>query len=345
MYTIHYIIYEHFIDNIQSRYNCVKKNTINYHKQGGLSDKIFKIGATIAGTFVLMIIALLVFQLISESYPVWEKEGFSFIIGTDWNPVEGRESFGALPYIFGTLVVATIAMLIGVPLSIGIAMFISDAPSKIGAPLGMLVELLAAVPSVIYGLWGLLIFRLYFKDWVEQPLHDLFGDSIFLFSGTPFGLDILTASVILAIMIIPTVSAVSREIMKAVPQQQKEAAYMLGATKWEMFKIAVFPYSKTGLVGASILGLGRAVGETMAVTMLIGNATGIAAIPSSLFGPSQTTSSIIANEFVEASPASLHLPALIGVALVLLLIAIAINVVAHLLVTKMMKIKEGAINN
>ena len=323
----------------------MKKNDIAYRKQNILSDKIFKIGATIAGTFVLVMIALLVFQLVSESYPIWEEDGLSFIVGTDWNAVDGRESFGALPYIFGTLVTASLAMLIGVPLSIGIAMFISDAPPKIGGPLGFLVELLAAVPSVIYGLWGLLVFRLYFKDWVEQPLHDLFGDSIFLFSGTPFGLDILTASVILAIMIIPTVSAVSREVMKAVPQQQKEAAYMLGATKWEMFKIAVFPYSKTGLIGASILGLGRAVGETMAVTMLIGNATGIAAIPSSLFKPSQTMSSIIANEFVEASPASLHLPALIGVALVLLLIAIVINVIAHLLVTKMMKVKEGAINN
>ncbi|MEX0862635.1 phosphate ABC transporter permease subunit PstC [Nitrosopumilus sp.] len=323
----------------------MKKNDVAYKKQNILSDKIFKVGATIAGTFVLVMIALLVFQLATESYPVWEEEGLSFIVGTDWNAVEGRESFGALPYIFGTLVTASLAMLIGVPLSIGIAMFISDAPPKIGAPLGFLVELLAAVPSVIYGLWGLLVFRLYFKDWVEQPLHDLFGDSIFLFSGTPFGLDIITASVILAIMIIPTVSAVSREVMKAVPQQQKEAAYMLGATKWEMFKIAVFPYSKTGLIGASILGLGRAVGETMAVTMLIGNATGIAAIPSSLFKPSQTMSSIIANEFVEASPASLHLPALIGVALVLLLIAIVINVIAHLLVTKMMKVKEGAINN
>jgi phosphate transport system permease protein len=323
----------------------VKKNTVKYRKQSILSDKIFKVGATIAGTFVLVMIALLVFQLVSESYPIWEEDGLSFIVGTDWNAVDGRESFGALPYIFGTLVTASLAMLIGVPLSIGIAMFISDAPPKIGGPLGFLVELLAAVPSVIYGLWGLLVFRLYFKDWVEQPLHDLFGDSIFLFSGTPFGLDILTASVILAIMIIPTVSAVSREVMKAVPQQQKEAAYMLGATKWEMFKLAVFPYSKTGLIGASILGLGRAVGETMAVTMLIGNATGIAAIPSSLFKPSQTMSSIIANEFVEASPASLHLPALIGVALVLLLIAIVINVIAHLLVTKMMKVKEGAINN
>jgi len=323
----------------------VEKNTGAYRKQSVRSDKIFKLAAAIAGSFVLVIIALMIFQLISESYPIWEAEGLSFIIGTDWNAVEGRESFGALPYIAGTLVTAALAMAIGVPLSIGIAMFISDAPAKIGGPLGFLVELLAAVPSIIYGLWGLLVFRLYFQDWVEKPLHDLFGDSIFLFSGTPFGLDIITASVILAIMIIPTVSSVSREIMKAVPQQQREAAYMLGATKWEMFKLAVFPYSKTGLIGASILGLGRAVGETMAVTMLIGNATGISAFPSSFFKPSQTMSSIIANEFVEASPASLHLPALIGVALILLLIAIVINVVAHLLVTRMMKVKEGAINN
>lgn len=314
-------------------------------KRKPLSDKIFKIGATIGGVYVLVIIALMVFQLFSESYPVWQEDGFEFIVKTDWNAVEGRESFGVLPYVFGTLVTAALAMMIGVPLSIGIAMFISDAPAKIGNPLGFVVELLAAVPSVIYGLWGLFVFRIYFRDWIEQPLNNIFGDSIWIFSGTPFGLDIITASVVLAIMIIPTVSAVSREVMKAVPQQQKEAAYMLGATKWEMFKLAIFPYSKTGLIGASILGLGRAVGETMAVTMLIGNATGAAAIPSSLFKPSQTMSSIIANEFVEASPASLHLPALIGVGLVLLLVAICINIVAHLLVTRMLKIKEGAINN
>jgi len=310
-----------------------------------ISDKIFRIGATAAGVYVLVMIVFLTFQLISESYPIWEENGLSFITKTEWNAVEGREDFGVLPYIFGTLVTSALAMAIGVPLSIGIAMFISDAPAKIGGPLGFLVELLAAVPSVIYGLWGLFVFRVYFVDWVEKPLHDAFGDSIWIFSGNPFGLDILTASVILAIMIIPTVSAVSREVMKAVPQQQKEAAYMLGATKWEMFKLAVFPYSKTGLIGASILGLGRAVGETMAVTMLIGNATGINAITSSFFKPSQTMSSIIANEFVEASPASLHLPALIGVALVLLIIAICINVVAHILVTRMLKVKEGAINN
>ncbi len=308
-------------------------------------DKIFKMGATLAGCFVLIVIVLLVFQLITQSYPIWEEEGLSFIIGTDWNAADGRESFGALPYIVGTLVTSALAMAIGVPLSIGIAMFISDAPKKIGAPLGFLVELLAAVPSIIYGLWGLYVFRGFFMNIIEKPLYNTFGDSIWLFSGTPFGLDIFTASIILAIMIIPTVSSVAREVMKAVPQQQKEAAYMLGATKWEMFKLAIFPYSKTGLIGASILGLGRAVGETMAVTMLIGNATGLNAIPESLFDPSQTMSSIIANEFVEASPAGLHLPALIGVALILLGIAMVINIIAHLLVTRMLKVKEGAINS
>ena len=180
---------------------------------------------------------------------------------------------------------------------------------------------------------------------IEQPLHDAFGDSIFLFSGTPFGLDVLSASIILAIMIIPTISAVSRDVMQAVPQQQKEAAYMLGSTTWEMFRLAVFPYSKAGLIGASILGLGRAVGETMAVTMMIGNATGLAAIPDSLFDASQTMPSIIANEFIEASPVSLHVPALLAVGLVLLLVSMGINIVAHVLVTRMLKIREGAINN
>ena len=308
------------------------------------SDRIFKLGATIAGTFVLIIIVLMVFQLFSESYPIWEKEGISFVIGDNWDLREGRESFGVLPYIVGTLVTAGMAMMIGVPISIGIAMFVSDAPAKIGGPLGFVVELLAAVPSVIYGLWGLYVFRVYFVDFVEKPLHSAFGDSIWLFSGAPFGLDIFTASVVLAIMIIPTVSAVSREVMKAVPQQQKEAAYMLGATRWEMFKLAIFPYSKTGLIGASILGLGRAVGETMAVTMLIGNAFGPGAMFSSLLKPSQTLSSVIANQFNDAS-SDLHIAALMGAAIILLAIAVAINIVAHILVTRMLKVREGVINN
>lgn len=310
-----------------------------------LSEGVFKMGSMLAGVFVLVMIVLMVFQLASESWPIWEEDGLSFITKTDWNAVEGRESYGALPYIFGTLVTAGLAMAIGVPVSIGIAMFLSDAPPKIGAPLGFVVELLAAVPSVIYGLWGLFIFRGFFRDNFEMPLYETLGDHVWFLDSRPFGLDILTASIILAIMIIPTVSAVSREIMKAVPQQQKEAAYMLGATKWEMFKLAVFPYSKTGLIGASILGLGRAVGETMAVTMLIGNAVGERAIVDTLFDPGQSIASILANEFAEATPGSLQVPALIGLALILLGLAMAINVVAHMLVTRMLKVKEGAINN
>ncbi|MEM3089132.1 MAG: phosphate ABC transporter permease subunit PstC [Candidatus Nitrosotenuis sp.] len=308
------------------------------------ADKIFRIGATAAGVYVLAIILLMVFELFSESHEIWEHSGVSFLTGSEWNPVEGREAFGAAPYIMGTLVTAGLAMAIGVPLSIGIAMFISQAPKFISGPLSMLVDLLAAVPSIIYGLWGLFVFRDIFLNWIEYPLYETFGNDIWLFSPAPFGLDILTASVILAIMIIPTISAVSREIMAAVPQMQKEAAYMLGATKWEMFKLAIFPYAKTGLIGAAILGLGRAVGETMAVTMLIGNATGPSAFPQTLFQPGQTMSSIIANEFIEASPASLHLPALVGVGVVLLLVAIGINVIAHILVSRMLKVKEGVIN-
>ncbi len=287
----------------------------------------------------------MVMQLGAESGPIWDEEGLGFIAGTDWNAAEGRESFGALPYILGTLISSAIAMIIALPLSIGIAMFVIIVPKKIGDPMGYMIELLEAVPSVVYGLWGLFIFRIYFRDWIERPLHDAFGDSIFLFSGTPFGLDILSASIILAIMIIPTISAVSREVMLAVPHQQKEAAYMLGSTTWEMFRMAVFPYSKAGLIGAAILGLGRAIGETMAVTMLIGNAVGVNAMPQSLFHPSQTMSSIIANEFIEASPVSLHLPALIAVGLVLLLVAMSVNVLAHYIVTRMLRVREGAIKN
>lgn len=308
------------------------------------TDKIFKVITLLAATYVLVIIVLIVFELVSGSFPVWEEEGLSFLTGSDWNAVEGRESFGALPYIFGTLVTSGLAMVIGVPISIGIAMFLSEiAPKFIRTPLSFVIELLAAVPSVIYGLWGLFVFRQYFKDWVEAPLHNMFGNSIWFFSGTPFGLDIFTASVILAIMIIPTISSISREIMLAVPNSQREAAYMLGATKWEVFKMAVIPYSKSGLIGASILGLGRAVGETMAVTMLIGNATGPAAFPQSLFKAGQTMSSIIANEFNEASPAGIHIHALIGIGLILFITALGINIIAHLLVARVLKAHEGAV--
>ena len=163
------------------------KDTSTKHKKTRRfdSDKLFKLGATVAGVYVLVIIVLIVFQLSFESYPIWAEEGLGFVTGTDWNPVEGRESFGVLPYIVGTLVTSAFAMAIGVPLSIGIAMFVTDAPAKIGNPLGFVVELLAAVPSVIYGLWGLYVFRVHFREYIEKPLNDMFGDSVWFFSGTP----------------------------------------------------------------------------------------------------------------------------------------------------------------
>lgn len=309
-----------------------------------ISDKIFKIIITTSAFYILIITAFLIAKLFFESSLIWYESGLSFITTSDWNTIDGRESFGALPYILGTIITSIIAMAIAIPLSIGIAMFTSYMPRESHIVLNFIIDLLAAIPSIIYGLWGLIVFRPIFVKWFEIPINSALGDHIWIFSGIPLGLDIVTASIVLAIMIIPTISSVSREIIKSVPLQQQEAAFMLGATKWEIFKFAIFPYSKAGLVGASILGLGRAVGETMAITMLIGNATGVFALPKSLFQAGQTMSSILANEFIEASPSSLHLSALIGVGLILLLFAICINIIAHVLVVRMLKVREGLIN-
>jgi phosphate transport system permease protein len=216
------------------------------------------------------------------------------------------------------------------------------APKTLKVPISYLVELLAAVPSVIYGLWGLFVLRFWVLDYIEKPISAYLG-WIPIFSGTPFGLDVLTAGIILAIMIIPTVSSVSKEVIQAVPDSIREGAYSIGATKWEVIRHWVLSYGRSGIFGAVILGLGRAVGETMAVTMVIGNAIGPSAIPTSLFKPSQTMSSLIANGFLEATPASLELPAYIGVGLILLLLGLSINVIAHVFVSRVLKIKGGAV--
>jgi phosphate transport system permease protein len=232
-------------------------------------------------------------------------------------------------------------MAIGVPVSLGIAIFSSEmAPAKISTPLSFIIELLAAVPSIIYGLWALFVFRFWVRDLIEEPLHNAFG-SIPFFAQTPFGLDVFSAGIVLSIMIIPIVSSISREIIKAVPDSQREAAYSLGATRWETVRTAIFPYAKSGLLGAAILGLGRAIGETILVTMIIGNTIGIAAIPTSLFSQSQTLASLIANEFNEAS-SSLQLSALIGLGAVLLILTMGINIGARLLVSRMVKVNAGA---
>ncbi len=306
-------------------------------KKFNTGDKFFKAFVYGASIYALLMVILVFYTLSEGSIPIFFKEGINFIIGTEWNSIEGRESFGALPYIIGTLISSSIAIAIAVPISIGIAIFVNEmVPGKIGTVLSFIVELLAAVPSIIYGLWALFVFRFWIRDYVEIPLHSTFGDSLHIFARSPFGLDVFTAGIVLAIMIIPIISAVSREVIKAVPHSQKEAAYALGATRWEMVKTAIMPYGKSGLLGASFLGLGRAIGETILVTMIIGNAVGLSAIPTSLFSPSQTLSSIIANEFNEAS-GDFHLSALIGLGLVLFMITLFINVASIFIVSKVTK--------
>jgi phosphate transport system permease protein len=306
-------------------------------------DRVFKWVVIGGAAYTLLMLILVTASVFEASIPVFSLEGFGgFIFGTDWNPVSGREAYGALPYVIGTLVSSAIAMAIGVPISLGIAVFVSEiAPPKIGTPIGFIVEILAAVPSIVYGLWALFVFRFWIVDFIERPLYEAFGGTIPFFARTPFGLDIFTAGIVLAIMIIPIISSISREILRAIPNTQREAAYSLGATRWETVWKVLFPYAKAGLLGAAIMGLGRAVGETILVTMVIGNAIGVNAIPDSLFSPSQTLSSIIANEFNEAVTA-FHASALIALGFVLFLLTMGINAGAQLLVSKMVKVSPGA---
>lgn len=305
-------------------------------------DNIFKIVAAAVAASAIIILLITGYTLASGSVPVLQRFGLSFFFGQAWNPGEGREIFGALPYVMGTLATSGIALLIGVPLSLGIAIFLVEmAPRTLRVPIGYLVELLAAVPSVIYGLWGLFVFRYWILNYIEIPISTYLG-WIPIFSGTPFGLDLLTAGTILAIMIIPTVASISKEIISAVPNSIREGAYSIGATKWEVIRHWVLSYGRSGIFGAVILGLGRAIGETMAVSMLIGNAPGAAAMPTSLFKSSQTMASLIANGFLE-STGTLETSAYVGVGLILLLLSLLINVASHVMVTRVLKVKGGAI--
>jgi phosphate transport system permease protein len=305
-------------------------------------DKIFKIATGLIVASAAVILLLNMYVLSTGSTLVLQRYGLNYFTGINWNPVEGRELFGVLPYVLGTLVTSGIALLIGVPLSLGIAIFLVEmAPKAVRVPISYIVELLAAVPSVIFGLWGLFVLRFWVLNYIEIPVNTHLG-WIPLFSGTPFGLDYFTAGIILAIMIIPTVASVSREVISAVPDSIREGAYSVGATKWEVIRHWVLSYGRSGILGAIFLGLGRAIGETMAVTMVIGNAVGPAAMPTSLFQPGQTLPSLIANGFLEA-PTPLEKSAYIGAGLVLLMLSLFINIVAHIMVTRVLKVKGGAV--
>jgi phosphate transport system permease protein len=312
------------------------------HRLAHLSgDDIFEVLSNIFACAALVVVVLTGIVLIRGSLPVLGKFGIGFLTGVDWNTTLGQESYGVLPYVLGTLVTSGIAIGIGIPISLGIAIFLAEmAPTGIRAALSQIVEVLAAVPSVIYGFWGLLVLRPWIVNYVEVPLTASVGN-LTIFRGSPHGLDLFMGGLILAVMIIPTVSSISKEVMMAVPSSQREAAYSIGATRWEVVRMGVLSYSRSGIFGAAILGLGRAVGETMAVTMVIGGALGPEAVPTSLFMPGQTLASLIAGQFNEAE--SLQLSALIGAGLALFGLALLINVFAQLMVWKILKVKAGAV--
>ncbi|HEY9204511.1 MAG TPA: phosphate ABC transporter permease subunit PstC [Candidatus Methanoperedens sp.] len=300
-------------------------------------DFIFK---AVVGLFALgiIVLAFLLFrELFIESQLSRNTFGAGFLTDSTWDPV--NEVFGALPFIFGTLVSSFLALLIAVPFSLGIAIFLSElAPEKLRTPLSFIIELLAAVPSVIIGLWGIFILAPFIRDYLAPPLSTYLG-FLPLFQGPMYGPSMLTGGVILAIMIIPITSSVCREVIMTVPAHQREAALALGATGWETTRIAVLPYARSGIFGAVILGFGRAIGETMAVTMVIGNSPKISA---SLFSPSYTMASVIANEFVEAT-SKIYISSLVEIGFLLLLISVLINIAARILVWKLLKVEGGAV--
>ena len=289
-------------------------------------DVIFRIALTGAALSVPTLLGFLVFELWTGSRLAIAKYGLGFVTGTTWDPV--AEDFGALPLIFGTLLSASIALAIAVPLSLGVAIYLTEfSPKWLRQPVAFLIELLAAIPSVVYGLWGIFVLVPVLKSTVFPFLRDTLGFLPF-FQGPIYGNSMLAAGIILAIMVMPYIMSVSREVLNAVPASQREAAMGLGATRWEAAWTAVVPYARSGIIGAVILGLGRALGETMAVTMLIGNRNEIAA---SLFAPGYTMAAVIANEFSEATT-DMHFAALTYVALVLFAVTVVVNAMARLLI-------------
>src|SRR5438270_974293 len=290
-----------------------------------LGDRVFKWLTLLMALSVFALIVLVGFELWRGSHLALQKFGWRFLSSSEWDPV--NEQFGALPFIFGTLVSSLIALLIAVPLSIASAVFLTElAPHWLRQPLTLFIELLAAVPSVILGLWGIFVMVPWLREHLFPWLRGAFG-FLPLFKGPIFGVSMLAGGIIIAIMIVPIITSVSREILRSVPGLQREAAYALGATRWEVTRIAVLSYAKKGLFGAVILGLGRALGETMAVTMVIGNRPEVAA---SLFAPGYTLASVVANEFTEATTDA-YLSALFEIGLVLLGLTVLVNALAQLL--------------
>ncbi len=297
------------------------------HTSGGeAQDRVFKSAMIFCGLAVLGILALIVYELLTRSRLSWQAFGFKFFGTSTWDPV--NQQFGAFPFIYGTLVSSLVALIIAVPLAVGVAVFTTEmCPRALRGSLSFFVELLAAIPSVIYGLWAIFVLVPLLSGYVQPFLATTLGWTG-LFAGPQYGVGMLAAGVILAIMIIPIISSITREVLMVVPQHQREGVLALGATRWEMIRVGVLRNARAGIVGGVILGLGRALGETMAVTMVIGNNPQIA---KSLFAPGYTMASVLANEFSEAT-GDVYLSSLIEIGLALFFVTIIVNALAQLLV-------------
>jgi phosphate transport system permease protein len=290
-----------------------------------LGDLVFKNLTLVFAIGILVLVILMGYESYRGSKLAIEKFGWGFLSSTTWDPV--KEVYGALPFIFGTILSSILALIISLPLSLGVAIFLSElAPRWFERVISFLVELLAGIPSVVYGLWGIFVLVPWIRTTVEPALSKQLGFTA-LFRGAPYGFGMLAAGLILSIMILPIIASISRDVLRSVPRSQREAAFALGATKWETTRI-VLKNAKSGILGATILGLGRAIGETMAVTMVIGNRP---VISLSLFDPGYTMASVIANEFTEAT-SDMYISALTEIALVLFVITIIVNIFARLLV-------------
>ena len=307
---------------------------------GPLADRVFGWLAKSAAILTLALLAGILLSLLVGAWPAIHKYGLSFLTSTTWDPV--KEEFGGLVMIYGTVATSIIALVIAVPVSFGIALFLTElSPAWLKRPLGTAIELLAAIPSIVYGMWGLLVFGPILATYVQQPLQALFSGVPFLgalVSGPPVGIGILSAGIILAIMVIPFVASVMRDVFEVTPPLLKESAYGLGATTWEVMSSVVLPYTKAGVIGGIMLGLGRALGETMAVTFVIGNMNQLDSL--SLFQAANSITSALANEFAEAGE-GLHQAALMYLGLVLFFITFVVLSLSKLLLSRLQK-GEGA---
>lgn len=304
-----------------------------------IGDWLFSALAQLAALIVLLLLGGIIFSLVVNAWPAIQNFGLGFLWSKEWNPPTNQ--FGALGPIYGTLITSLIALLIAVPVSFGIALFLTElSPKWLRRPLGLAIELLAAIPSIVFGMWGLLIFAPIFAEYFQHPLSQTLGHLPFigaLFQGAPLGIGLLSAGVILAIMIIPYIAAVMRDVFELTPILLKESAYGMGCTTWEVIWKVVLPYTKRGVIGGVMLGLGRALGETMAVTFIIGNANQLENI--SLFSPGNSITSTLANEFAEATP-GLHASALMELGLILFLITFLLLIVSRLLLAYLEKGKH-----